>query len=317
MKKNNEIESNKKRDIFFIILISLLLGTATLLSVYIANTKEQCIPNNQVTLYKPVIYLYPESTTDVSVSLEVKNGKITHTYPKIESDNTWNVTAYSGGKIVDSKKEKYNYLFWEADMNVKWDYSEGYCIKGSDTATFLETKLAEIGLNRKEANDFIVYWLPLMEANPYNVISFQTDIYENVAKLKINPKPDNILRVFMSWYPTSTYIEMEPQTFNKYSREGFHVVEWGGSEDIKPSTTTINQGDTSSQIAPNVPAPVSIPAPVNSPYPSWVIGVNGVDTAGAQTAYNYLKGKGLSDSQIQSNWGALMAHYAGHGTEGW
>lgn len=51
--------------------------------------------------------------------------------------------------------------------------------------------------------------------------------------------------------------------------------------------------------------------------PSWVIGLHGVDQAGANAAYDYLKAKGMSDADIQANWDALMNHYAGHGTDGW
>lgn len=52
--------------------------------------------------------------------------------------------------------------------------------------------------------------------------------------------------------------------------------------------------------------------------PSWVVGLEGVDAAGAANAYNYLKNtKGLDDASIQANWGAFMHHYAGHGVAGW
>ena len=52
--------------------------------------------------------------------------------------------------------------------------------------------------------------------------------------------------------------------------------------------------------------------------PSWVVGLEGVDAAGAAKAYQYLKNtKGLDDATIQANWGAFMHHYAGHGVAGW
>ena len=62
--------------------------------------------------------------------------------------------------------------------------SNGFCVKGKDTAVFLEGALEQLGLTRREANEFIVYWLPQMEQNPYNIISFQTDAYTNAAELK-------------------------------------------------------------------------------------------------------------------------------------
>jgi|GEM_PF-3581270 len=64
-------------------------------------------------------------------------------------------------------------------------------------------------------------------------------------------------------------------------------------------------------------APAAV-APVAAGVPSWVVGLEGVDAAGAANAYNYLKNtKGLDDGTIQANWGSLMHHYAGHGVAGW
>ncbi|MBP3653945.1 MAG: hypothetical protein J6J04_00740 [Oscillospiraceae bacterium] len=66
-----------------------------------------------------------------------------------------------------------------------------------------------------------------MENNAYNLISFQTDAYEEAAKLNVTPEPDSVLRVFMTWKPVLTKVEIAPQTFEPFEREGFTVVEWG------------------------------------------------------------------------------------------
>ncbi len=70
--------------------------------------------------------------------------------------------------------------------------------------------------------------------------------------------------------------------------------------------------------APAVTAPapaVTIPASV---LPSWATPMNGVDLKGAAEVYKYWKTvKNADDATIQSNWGALLNHYAGHGTVGW
>ena len=58
-----------------------------------------------------------------------------------------------------------------------------------------------LGLNRREANEFIVYWLPHMEGNAYNLIAFQTSSYTDHARLTADPAPDTVLRVFMAWKP--------------------------------------------------------------------------------------------------------------------
>ncbi len=176
---------------------------------------------------KPVIYLYPETTTDVSVRLTM-NGHLTCTYPAYRDG--WQVTASPDGTLTDAAGMTYNYLYWEGVAYVEWDYSQGFCVRGEDTAAFLEDALAKLGLTRCEANEFIVYWLPLMEQNPYNVIAFQTDVYTESAKLDISPAPDTLIRVFMTYYASDVPVEIEPQELTAPERTGFVAVEWGGSE---------------------------------------------------------------------------------------
>ncbi len=177
--------------------------------------------------YKPVIYLYPEKETKVSVNLDL-NGGLTCTYPAYKDG--WNVTAYPDGTLLDEKGQSYNYLYWEGETYAQYDLSKGFCVKGKDTAAFLEDTLTRLGLNRKEANEFIVYWLPIMQENSYNIISFQTDSYTDAAKLKINPAPDTLIRVFMAWQATEAYVDLEEQQLTAPERTGFTVVEWGGTE---------------------------------------------------------------------------------------
>ena len=176
---------------------------------------------------KPVIYLYPEQETMVSVSLDYA-GTLTATYPAYEDG--WTVTAEPDGTLYDENGNEYSYLFWEGENNIDYDFSKGFCVAGADTADFLREKLAEIGLTPREYNEFIVYWLPKMQDNPYNLISFQSEAYTDAAKLDIDPTPDSVLRVFMAWKPLGRPQTIEPQTFTPFARDGFTVVEWGGCE---------------------------------------------------------------------------------------
>lgn len=177
--------------------------------------------------YKPVIYLYPEEETQVRVEL-VLDGRLTCTYPAYHSG--WTVTAAPDGMLTDAKGQIYNYLYWEGETNAQWDMEKGFCVRGEDTAAFLETALAQLGLTRREANEFIVYWLPLMQENPYNIIAFQEDAYTDAAKLDISPAPDTLIRVFMTWKASETFVKLEPQVLTAPERTGFTVVEWGGTE---------------------------------------------------------------------------------------
>ena len=176
---------------------------------------------------KPVIYLYPEQETTVSVSLDYA-GTLTATYPAYEDG--WTVTAEPDGTLYDENGDEYSCLFWEGENNTDYDFSKGFCVAGADTADFLREKLAEIGLTPREYNEFIVYWLPKMQDNPYNLISFQSERYTDTAKLDIDPTPDSVLRVFMAWKPLHRAQNIEPQTFTPFARDGFTVVEWGGCE---------------------------------------------------------------------------------------
>ena len=177
--------------------------------------------------YKPVIYLYPEEKTEISVKLML-DGKLTCTYPSYQ--NGWYVTAAPDGTLTDRNGQTYNYLYWEGKTYAQWDMTEGFCVRGEDTAKFLEQALEKLGLTRREANEFIVYWLPLMEQNPYNIISFQTDIYTDAAKLQIDPAPDTVIRVFMAWKAAESFVEVPAQELTAPARTGFTVIEWGGTE---------------------------------------------------------------------------------------
>lgn len=121
-------------------------------------------------------------------------------------------------------------VIYTESWSPQYDMSKGFCVKGEETAVFLEDALAKLGLNRREANEFIVYWLPLMEQNEYNIISFQTDIYTEAAQLKVNPAPDTLIRVFMAWQASETAVDLPEQELTAPERNGFTVVEWGGTE---------------------------------------------------------------------------------------
>ncbi len=177
---------------------------------------------------KPVIYLYPEETTDISVSLDY-DGELTFTYPVY--NNGWTVTAQPDGTLMNhADGREYSYLFWEGEGYGEMDFSEGFVVKGEDTVSFLQEKLAAMGMTPKEYNEFIVYWLPYMQDNAYNLISFQWENYEESAELNITPRPDNMLRVFMAFKALDEAVEIPEQNLPVLERDGFTVVEWGGTE---------------------------------------------------------------------------------------
>ena len=203
----------------------LTLTLAGLLAVGLSG----CGPyENTATPEKPAIYLYPEEKTQVTVTLDF-DGILTSTYP--DYGEGWTVTAQPDGALTDPETGRTYYcLFWEGVTDAEYDLSAGFCVAGEDTAAFLEDALARLGLTEREANEFIIYWLPRMEGNPYNLISFQTAAYTESAGLTIDPAPDTLIRVFMAWKSLERPVEVAPQTLTAPARTGFTAVEWGGAE---------------------------------------------------------------------------------------
>ena len=177
---------------------------------------------------KPVIYLYPEKDTVCSVTMEL-NGRFTCTYPDYGTAGWQNFVVSPDGTLTFPDGKEYYCLYWEGEADIDLDLTRGACVRGVDTAAYLEWALAEMGLTAREANEFIIYWLPLLQENEYNLISFQGKAYTDAAKLNVTPTPDSVLRVYMVAQPLIAPVEVEPQTFAPFVREGFTVVEWGGS----------------------------------------------------------------------------------------
>ncbi|MDO5714411.1 MAG: hypothetical protein Q4Q07_08270 [Tissierellia bacterium] len=208
-------------------IVIIFIGTILILGTLALCSNKDIIGDKNVD-YKPVIYLYPEKTMDVKVELDY-DGVLTHTYPKYEEG--WFVKAHPDGRLINDKDgEEYSYLFWEGITNKDYDLKEGYVVKGEDTAKFLQKTLRKMGLEPKEYNEFIVFWLPHMEKNPYNLITFQGKEYRDRAKLIVEPKPDSELRVFMVFQALEKPINIPEPKMKPFERKGFTLVEWGGTE---------------------------------------------------------------------------------------
>ena len=195
----------------------------------------------EIAIDKPIIYLYPKETMNLQITLGNKD-QITTSYPKYEN-NGWNVLAEPNGDLTDIKTNKRLYsLYWEGmSSHINDDLSEGFVVKGEDVAEFLDEKLEILGLNYKEREEFIVYWLPQMENNKYNFIRFAlTDECNSYMPLMINKinddgtiekaDVDTLIRVLMIFKPLNSDIKIKEQMLPRHERSGFTVIEWGGSK---------------------------------------------------------------------------------------
>jgi len=187
-------------------------------------------PRMIITVDKPVIYVYPNEKMDINIQLNTV-GKLNFTYPSYNEG--WNFTATPEGNISMNEKE-YNYLFWESQMeenSLEKNSNTGFLVETKNLLSFLENSLTQMGLNSKEQADFISYWYPQMMVNEKNNIHFMfNEACDSYAELKITPQPDHIFRVGMVWAKATTDFVPEIQEIPSVIRNGFTVIEWGGTE---------------------------------------------------------------------------------------
>lgn len=179
---------------------------------------------------KPIIYLYPTTETQVNVKLWTPQNLL-HTYPKYNSEKWRNVTAQPNGDLEDINTWRKLYALyreWKSDNETNFD--EWFVVAWKDIIPFLEEKLAILWLNERESEEFIVYRLPQMEDNKYNLIRFETKAQQDEnMPLNITPTPDTVIRVMMDWKAIDEPIDIPEQQLFTSERTGFTVVEWWGS----------------------------------------------------------------------------------------
>ncbi len=182
---------------------------------------------------KPVIYVYNKQKEKVSIKLNL-HGNFSFTYP--EYKNGWSFTSSPDGTIEMNDK-KYHYLFWDGNLNIetkKLNLNEGFVVDKKDITKFFEDKLTQMGLNSQEIEDYITYWCPRMIANEKNFVHFMfNQEYNNYASITIDPKPDQLFRVYMLCSKAGD-TPVKEQKIESFKRSGFTVVEWGGTEINEP-----------------------------------------------------------------------------------
>ena len=192
-----------------------------------ASEAEAFLP--VTTTAKPAIYLYPQTPTQVNVTLTLRSGYFTQTIPAY--GNGWHVLARPNGKLTNLADGKtYPYLFWEAMERAPWpETKEGFVVAREDLESFLREKLAYMGLIPAEYEEFIGYWLPILSQNEYSLIYFAGEEYTSRYPLEIIPAPDSLLRVFMVARAATGNENVPQQKLKPFARKGFAVIEWGGT----------------------------------------------------------------------------------------
>ena len=244
--KNNETENINEKDekkgkktlwTIIIIIFILIVGVIVFATIKLKKCNDIVAPSefspeiyrNITSFEKPIIYLYPKKTEEITIKLGYPE-KITCSYPKYKDE--WSVIANPDGSLKDIKTGKNLYsLYWEGIGTANINMQEGFIVEGKDSAEFLEEKLAILGLTEREAEEFIIYWLPKLESNKYNYIRFESmEEINEYMPLEFSAKPDTLIRVLMQFKGLDKPIQVEEQKLETTERNGFVAVEWGGSE---------------------------------------------------------------------------------------
>lgn len=173
---------------------------------------------------KPVIYLYPTTTTPVSVKV---GADVTVSDPAYGSG--WNVIASPSGLLTTDSGLRTS-LFWEGiGKGVYPQINSGTVVAADQALNKIKTDLAKVGLNNKEITDFTDFWAPKLPSNGSVRLSwFFNEDMNKLAPLQVSPKPDSVIRVFLDFASVDAGSNIKPQSLPTYARNGFTLVEWGG-----------------------------------------------------------------------------------------
>ncbi len=173
-------------------------------------------------VYKPNIYLYPQTITDVSVKLNFPmGGRVTVSVP--EYNQGWDVTISSDGMIDGT----YGYLFYECNLPY-FSVEQKWIVSHDSLESFFVDNMTAFGFNDSEIHDFTVYWMTrLPEYDYYKISPLMSPELDSYVELQIVPEPDSVLRLFYVIAPALEFSESDQIQIPQFTRAGFSVAEWG------------------------------------------------------------------------------------------
>jgi len=178
---------------------------------------------DEIMLYKPNIYIYPQSQTRLCVELSFPlGGNIVESIP--EYGEGWCVDVDAKGKI----NGKYDYLFYESKQPNIFQYNKGWCVRRVDLKSFFEKNMAQYNFSTSEIKDFVDYWMPLLTGENFYCIYPQTkEVLDKIIRLDFSVKPDKVYRLFYGVVGSGDYKKLNSPEIKSFDRSGYFVVEWG------------------------------------------------------------------------------------------
>lgn len=188
---------------------------------------------------KPNIYIYPTEEIELNIKINFPNGgEVIESIP--EYDNGWNIKVDTTGLI----NNYYRYLYYECTAPDLYQDKKGWVVHKDNLTTFFKNNLYETGFSDLEINDFIEYWIPVLNSSEYYVIypQYKEDL-SSIVELEFSNIPDNLLRLFylIKEFDEQFLVESEPE-IPTFTRSGYYVVEWGVivSDEIFKDTENTN-----------------------------------------------------------------------------
>ncbi|ELP83551.1 hypothetical protein EIN_069250 [Entamoeba invadens IP1] len=193
---------------------------------------------------KPVILLYDENgtlgekrRTTAQITFKTRNIEIGETFPLVQeieskdgnSENKtyqWELEYSSGGKSncdIFVENRKYSYLFWEGVLN---GTLEGRNISVNSVEE-LSVLLGRLGLNERERNDFVVYWMRDIYKFKSIGVRLVEEEYEKQVELEIDGF-DKKRRVIIGMFDASGMKFDGIESVKQIERpKGKYIIEWG------------------------------------------------------------------------------------------
>ena len=160
----------------------------------------------------------------------VEEERLLTTYPKYE--NGWKIHLQEDGTFtVPGNNREYYALFFDETPNYTCEFTEGFYVTKENAISFLEEKMDYMGFTNRETDEFIMYWLPILENNGQSLVYFeQTEERNEECPLEFSVEPDTIIRTIIHIKKVNGPTAIPEQQLTHYEREGFTVVEWGGQK---------------------------------------------------------------------------------------
>ena len=199
---------------------------------------------------KPVLYLYPASPCEASVTLRLTDGsRFTTLLPPPQSGGvrraaaTWLIAAERDGTLQPPTGPPVSSLCWEATPSeearlLPKGAKDTFCVAGSAAGEFLLNALRAWGLQPREYTECASYWAPLMAEHSFvHIRVLPQPEWEELAPLTVTgvPSPLLCIRIFIAWrglrgFEASKHLGSLPPPPPPRSASSSYAVEWGGQQ---------------------------------------------------------------------------------------